>query len=355
MRIKKNVVTGLAIMAIIVIAALRLVSNKHSFEDQLRMSSGFNTTIPVIVDTVKYENVIPDITVNGSFAPFREITIVSETQGKVVSITAETGDAVRAGQTLACIENELYASRFDLAKYNLEKAKNDLARYEQLSKGDAVTLQQYESTKLACMNAQSDYTSAQMQLDNSFIRSPFDGIITKKHIEKGDYMVPGASVFELVEISKVKFMAELTSHEMDMVYKGQPVKISMDEYPGFSYDGIVSSIVVTADQSRRYTVESVVINRNEKPIKPGMYGTARFVARTGMQVLVIPRKAVSGSIKNPEVFVVSGDSVVLRSIHAIPLNDETLAVSKGLNEGDAIVVSGQINLVTGTRINVNKK
>jgi membrane fusion protein, multidrug efflux system len=354
MKSKRMIITVIVIIAIVIVAALRLASNKRAFGEQLKMISAFNTTIPVITDTVKYEKMVAEFSVNGSFQPLREISIVSEIQGKIVSITAETGDKVQTGQVLASIDNELLKSQLELAKFNLEKAEKDKQRFEQLFKGDAATVQQYESAKQTLVNAQSAFTATRIQYDNSFIKVSFDGIVTKRYVEKGTYLQPGAPVFDMVEINKVKFLAKLTSDEVEKVQKGQLVKISVDAYPGIIYEGKVNAMIIKSDLSKRYDVEVEVMNRQDRLIKPGMFGTGVFTGHSEEQVLAIQRKAITGSIKNPEVFIVKGDSVIAQSITSMPLNDKYIAVKQGLKAGDVIVISGQINLVNGSKIKLNK-
>ena len=354
MKTKRIITTAVIITILVVIAAFRLVSNKRSFDEQLKMVSEFNTVIPVITDTAKYEQQLNGISINGSFQASHEISITAETQGKIVSILAGIGDNVKTGQVLASVDNVLLASQLEMTKFNLEKAEKDMQRFETLSKADAISTQQYEAVKQVLVNAQFANTSAKVQYENSFIKVPFNGIITKRYIEKGSYLAPGMPVFDIVEINKLKFIANLTVDEFEKVKKGQTVNLSVDDYPGISYIGTVSSIVVKADLSKRYTADIEVENRTDKYIKPGMYGTAIFTNHSGNQILTIPRKAIAGSIKNPEVFVVKADSVILQSIEVEPINDKYVAVKKGLKAGDVIVISGQINLVNGSKIKINK-
>jgi hypothetical protein len=83
-----------------------------------------------------------------------------------------------------------------------------------------------------------------------------------------------------------------------------------------------------------------------------MFGTGTFTLESDRKQLVIPRRAITGSIQAPEVFVVSSDSVFIRSIEAVPINDKLVTIKTGLMEGDVIVVSGQINLVNGSKISI---
>jgi len=353
MKLRRNITSVLIFATLVVIVAFRLISNKRSFDTQLKMVSELNTTIPVMTDTVKYKQVVTGFSTNGTFSPMKEISISSEAQGKIVLINAETSDDVKKGQVLAATDNEIFASQLSLAKFNLEKAEKDLKRFEQLSQGDAATIQQYEAMKQVFVNAQFAYTSAKVQNDNSFIKAPFNGIITRRYIENGTYISPGTPVFDIVEINIVKLTAKLTGEEVEKVREGQKVKLNVAAYPGINYEGRVKNIVVKADLSKRYDVEVVVFNHNDNLIKPGMYGTVLFADDSRDRVLVIPRRAIANSIINPEIFLVKGDSVITKIITAASLDDKYVVIKSGLKEGDVIVTSGQINLVNGSKIRIN--
>jgi RND family efflux transporter MFP subunit len=350
----RRIITITIIVLLVAAIVFRLASNKKDLDNQLKMVSEFNSAVPVNIDTVKYKSIASDFQENGTFQANRELSITSETQGKVASISAKTGEYVKAGQMLATVENEVYKSQLDVAKSDLEKAEKDMHRFEELSKGEAATTQQFEAAKQTYINAQSAFVSLKKQYDNTVIKAPFSGMLTGQHIEKGSYLMPGSTVFDMVEIDQLKLIVKLSGEKLENVRKGQFVKVTADLFPEASFDGKVSAIVVKADLSKRYDVEIIVDNHRNNEIKPGMTGVAVFSGPLDSQALVIPRKAISGSIRNPEVFVVKGSSVVLQSISVLPLNDKNMIVGKGLKAGDVIVVSGQINLVDGSKITMNK-
>jgi membrane fusion protein, multidrug efflux system len=355
MKLKRIIVSITVIAVITAIVAFRLASNKQSFNNELKMVSESVTAIPILTDTVKYLKPDNKFSVNGCFSPSREISIASETQGKIISISANPGDKVITGQTLVSIDNAIYASQLEVTRLNLEKTDKSRLRFEKLSKGDAVTVEQYESAKQDYENALSAFTIAKIQFENTKIKAPFDGIITKKYVEKGAFLTPGTFVFDVVSINTVKFIARLTTADVEKVKKDQHVQLNADAYPGISYDGKISAIIIKADLSKQYDVEIEVDNRTNKLLKPGMYGTVLFTNKSNGQSLVIPRDAIAGSIRNPEIFLVEGDSVISQKISVSPLNDKYVIVNEGLNVGDIIVTSGQISLVNGSKIKLTNK
>lgn len=354
MKFKKNIIIISVVTALIAMVSIRLVANKNGYEEELKMVSESNSVISVIVDTVRNQQVASEFSVNGTFTPSHEIAITAESQGKLQTINSEVGKNVVAGQVLASINNVVFASQLKFAKSNLEKSEKDMKRYDDLSHGDAATVQQYESAKQDFEAAQSAYTSAKVDYENTFIKAPFSGIITKRYVDKGSYLTTGSSVFDIVSIDKIKFVAKLTTEEVQGVAKDQVVTVQVDAYPESVFEGKISTITVQSDASKRYDVEIEVSNSSDKIVKPGMFGSAKFSNSSDSKNLIIPRQAIAGSIKNSEIFIVKGDSVISQKIVAKSLNDKYVAVTQGLQEGDVIVLSGQISLVNGSKIKLNK-
>jgi RND family efflux transporter MFP subunit len=352
MKLSKSIYTVLFIVVLVTIVVLRLISNKRSLENQLKLVSEFNTTVPVLTDTVKYRQVSGGFSVNGTFSPFREASISSEIPGKITSFRKEPGDKVKKGDTLATIENEIFASQLAAAKFNLEKAERDLKRYEELTNREAATFQQFESVKQVSENARLAYISAMVQNNNTFLTAPFDGVITKRYVEKGTFIAVGSPAYEMIAIEKLKLIAKLSDEEVSKVSKGEAVKLTVESIPGTTYEGYVGNIIVKADISGRYEAEVCIDNDTAYSIKPGMYGQVFFDTNSKRSLLVIPRSAIEGSILNPEIYLVRGDSVIKKPITASTLDNKYVLVLSGLKEGDIIVASGQINLVNGAKIRI---
>jgi RND family efflux transporter MFP subunit len=200
--------------------------------------------------------------------------------------------------------------------------------------------------------AHSAYISAERQYQNSFFRAPFNGFVTKRHIEKGSFLFPGTPLFDIVETDRVRLVLKLTGEQITKVSRGMNVKITTGPFKGVYYHGKVHAIETRSDLSKRYATEIEVVNNPVSTIRPGMFGTGTFCLESDKKQLVIPRRAIAGSILDPEVFVVNADSVMLKKIEAVSLNDRYVTVKNGLKAGDIIVVSGQINLVNGTKVSI---
>ncbi len=352
MKTKTRIIAIAVTLVIVAAILLRLASNKRDLESEISSNAEFATVIPVETYTVSMKGTDNSFKVNGSVTPLREISAVAEVQGQVTSVSASLGNKVKVNQVLAEVQNELLKAQCEYEKANLEKAKRDLDRFETLSKTNAATSQQFEAARLTYLNAQSTFISVKKQYENTYIRAPFNGIITKRFIEKGSYLTSGQAAFSIAETDKVKFIAKLTVAEAAEIAVHDALDITIDALQGTTYKGKVTAIGVTTDESKRYDIEIEIANSGsgQNMILPGMFGTAIFPGKKNQKNLLIPRRAVTGSMKNPKVFVVTGNSVSEREIVAESVNDAFVRVVSGLQSGEIVVTAGQINLVNGSKV-----
>lgn len=328
-----------------------LLLNKKKIEEKSKLEGNLET-IPVYVMAVKKASLGGDFEVNGSFMAIHELTLMSEGQGKVIDLPVNTGDFVQSGQVIARLDDELVRSQLELANASLDKARADLKKYEGLLKADAISGQQVEDVKLALKKAETDVTTLKKQLDFATIKAPIQGTITSRAIEKGSLLMPGSPVVDIVDVSRLKFIANVAESEAVQILKGQKIQITSSLHPGKKYTGTVVSVGVKADDARRFPVEVEMANDASNPVKAGMFGTAAFGAGSPRETLLIPRNSIVGSIKTPKVYLVENNKSVLRDIRIGSANDREVEVLDGLKEGEVLVISGQINLDNNVAVRI---
>ncbi len=335
----------------LIITAIILVANRKKMNDELAAFQQFNPVVPVEVISPLLQAVSRTYVGNGVLQSGAEVTILSETSGKVLSVHGNIGERVRRGQTLVTVEKEVSESLSRLAKMNLENAEKDLSRYNNLAGGEAVTPQQLEAARLKYQDALTQFTVAKKQLENTTIRATVSGVISKRMIEKGSFLIPSLPLFTLSEQEQLIFLMHIPEQEVMKLHSGQETRISIDAMPGEVFTGIVRGISKTPDLAGRYATE-VLLRNTDGRLLAGMSGRGSFRYDSEDEALVIPRKCIYGSIKEGKIFIVSGDTVMQRRVNALPLNENEVIVIAGIRETDRIVVSGQINLEEGSKVSI---
>jgi RND family efflux transporter MFP subunit len=288
----------------------------------------------------------------GTIVANNDVNVVSETQGRVTGVRAKVGDYVKAGTVLVQVDDELKQAALTAAEVNYEKTKKDYERYQTLSKKNTITASQLDASRLAFKSAESQYTVARRQFTDTRITTPIAGYVTARPVDIGAMVQPGMTVANVVDITTLKVRLNVAERDVFKLKEGDRVEVTTEVYAGVKFDGKIQSIASKGDEAHTYPVEVVLPNSRQHPLKAGMFGRVAFTAIAMEKALTIPRDALVGSVKEPQVFVVDSTRARLRSIVVGEINGSTLTITGGLREGERVVVNGQNNLQDSTSISI---
>jgi RND family efflux transporter MFP subunit len=352
----KKTVHILTLTAVIGIAVWKLAVNKQETDAVSARSLTVNPAVPVRIEQVRMQRVPGDIRVDGRIQAAAEVTLYSKAQGVVVSKYKKAGDRVGRGMPVAQVENSVIREALSLAEMNLANAGTDVERYRKLADAGAVTRREYEAMQVACREAQRTVTGLQDQLNSTTLTSPVNGILETDYFEEGTLLSIGTQVADFIDPSQLKAVVSITESDVYRIQKGDRVILTAGVLPGREFTGIVDVIGSKANSLLNSRVEIKITDRDAGILKAGMYASAHIAVgeSTATAQLVIDRKAIIESLKNPEVYVVRDSKAYRQAITAGNVFDRRLTVVSGLNEGDSVVVAGQINLVDGRNIETVK-
>jgi RND family efflux transporter MFP subunit len=309
---------------------------------------------PVTVAFVQNEKVTNNLELVGTITANNDVAIVSEAQGRVVKVLAQVGDFKSAGSVLFQLDDELKLEAYKTAEVNYLKAKKDYERYDALYKGKSVTDAQYEQSKLAFQVSESQYVLAKREYNDTKITTPISGIITARFVDIGNYVNKASVVSNVVDISKLKVKLNVAEKDAFKLRTNDNVIVTTDVYPGVTLNGKISSISSKADEAHTYPVEIILANSKEHPLKSGMFGRISFTSIQDNELLVMPREALVGSIKDAKVFVVEQGIAKRKDVLIGNAFENWLEIKGGLKPGDKIVVNGQNNLQDNDKV-IEKK
>jgi RND family efflux transporter MFP subunit len=310
------------------------------------------TAIAVSIDAARVASVRDSLSVVALVEAWRDVDIHAETSGIVRSISSEVGQKMAAGQPLLKVDDEVAASALRKARVNRELASRDFERYSSLQREGAVAVSSYEAMRLKLEDADADLTAARRRVEDTAIKAPFAGVVTSRLVEVGDLVQPGMKVANMVDLSKVKIISAIPEKQVGSIIEGMAVQVTTDLWPGKVFRAKVLSVSAKSSNDHTYRVESVMENPKEMPFRAGMFARTAFVGSSSRQALLIPRRALAGSIAAPEVFVVTGGKARLKKIVAGVEYGSSIEVLQGLADGDEVVVSGQSDLDDGAAVTV---
>lgn len=356
MKIVKNLLIAVAVIGLVVWAGMTLVNNKKKSEEETKIVAQVNDSIAVNVSKVSFQNINTDYVSNGTFEPFQEMIFPSEVSGKVLRVMVDEGSYVKVGQTLAIIRGDSQSIDLTAAQAAYQNAVADNQRYENALKTGGVTQQQVDMSRLQLKNAKAQLDQAKIRVGDTTVRATISGVVNQRFIEPGSYVSPGAQMFEIVNVGTLKLRTEVDESQIIRFKVGDVIKVKASVYPDKEFTGKITFIAPKASASLNFPVEIQVSNTAGNELKAGMYGTAVFSSADdevkAKPVLVVSREAFVGGLNNSEVFVVENGKAKLVKVQTGRNFGDLIEVLGGLNDGQTVVTSGQINLIDGKTVKV---
>jgi len=359
---------------------------------------------PVSVEEVRQETVRRDVEVVGTLAAVDQVTVSSETEGKVSRILADLGDRVTAGQALIQLDNEKQQYNFDqqkaalaraLAQYgaadpqhlpdiektpdvqkasaDLQQAKQSFERASELFKRTLVPRQTLDDAETALQSKKASYDAslqtaknlrasiqaseatmklADRQFRDTQIRAPFDGYIEKRLVQLGELVKAQMPVIAVVRVDPLKVIAEIPEKMAPWINDGQPVELHVDAYPQRAFEGKVSRISPAVNTATRaFPFEALVPNR-DAVLKPGTFARVHIESGREDQVLTLPYSALQYRYGVNRVFVVDSNKLNVRELKVGDRLGERIEILAGVKAGDRVAVTDVEKLVDGAKVSV---
>ncbi|MFL9831097.1 efflux RND transporter periplasmic adaptor subunit [Flavobacterium sp. ST-87] len=352
---KKNIIYAIVAAVLIGLAAYKIGNNKEKQQQEVAEVAKQVDKINVNTITVSRENINTAYVANGTFLPKQEINQAAEISGRILSVLVKEGSKVSAGQTLATIKRDAIEVEVTQAQNNLQNAIADNERYENAYKTGGVTKQQLDNSRLQLKNAQAALKSQNVKVNDTRIKAGISGTINKKMVEPGMVVSPGTALFEIVNINSLKLSVLVDESQIGKISIGQKVSINVNVLANENFSGKITFIAPKSDASLNFPVEIEV--QNSGNLKAGMYATANFKTNSGAEtqnMITVPATAFVNGVSSGQLFVINNGTAKLIKVQTGKVYGDKVQILDGLNEGEQVVTSGQINLDNGSKINIIK-
>ena len=299
-----------------------------------------------------YREVSDAFSIIGSIQAASEVTVLSETSGKIVGMPAKIGAVVAPDSPLVAVDKDLREATFIAAQAAYKKAAKDAERAASLHDDKLISDADIEQMRLGEASARSQYLVAKKELENTTIRSAIEGTIADTYVSLGEQIGQGSRIALVVDTSRLKVRVLLPERSAVAQRKGDAVAVESELFPGVSFEGRIESISVRGDETHSFPTEVTLLGKAAAELRAGMSVRLAFGGRGERKALVIPRVAIVGSLRDPDVFVVSaGAAQKLRLVIGSEYGTD-VEVRSGLSEQDAVVTSGQTLLAEGQAVKV---
>lgn len=282
--------------------------------------------------------------------PLRRATLAAEVAGVVDQVRVELGDRVVAGRVLMQIDTRALRQQLAEAEAVCRNARDRAERAERLFERRAITQQRRLDAIAERDVAEARLGSAELALSKSFLRAPWAGTVAARRVEVGDYATPGQPLLELVAVERLKVRAPAPAADVPFLEVDRPAEVTVEFLPGEIFSGEVVRLGAELDPDSRTLTVEVEIDNSDGRLRPGMFGRMQIPRRVLADALLVPLSAVVEFETGNSIYVVKAGRAVRREVDLGPVVGERVVVQRGLGAGERVVVSGQLQVADGQRV-----
>jgi len=320
------------------------------------------------------------LTASGYVVAQRKAAVASKATGRLEYLSVVEGDRVKRGQVLARIEDTDMKASLAQARANLQVNEADLKdatqwldRQKKLLQSGVSMQSDYDAAEaryqrvLASIDmAKATVVGAEVALENTLIRAPFDGTVLTKNADVGEMVAPMAAsassksaVVTIADMGSLQVEADVSESNIERIVPDQPCEITLDAYPAVRYQGYVAKVVPTADRAKATVMVKVGFKSYDSKVLPEMSAKVLFLTKaadvaalSAKPMLTVPLTAVATRGGKKVVYAVHENQAVETPIVVGREFGALVEVTQGVSSGDKVITNVTEQIGNGSRIKI---
>lgn len=330
--------------------------------------------ITVKITPVKQAEMKSAIRVTGSVINDKTVTMTALLNGQIEGMLVQKGDQVKSDQVLAYLDKR--EADAELAKAEAVQAREEqsvveaqakLRRMKNVKKSGGSSQQMIEDAQAELSAAQARLRVAQAELrvarihrEKIELRAPFDGVITEKTTEKGQWVEAGTKLFTLVGKEGREIEVKVDAGDSGTVKLGQVVELTCDAFPGVKWQEkihwIAPSIIQdTSNEALNTFAVRISLGETAPPLLLGQQVDAYIVIENKKEVVQIPFSAIHTKKGKQYVAVIENNKVNFKQVKTGMENNTHIEVLSGVSPGDAVILADGKKLTEGLTVTVKQE
>ncbi len=343
------------------------------------------------------------ITATGTVEPIEQVEVGTQVSGVINKIHVDFNTVVKKGQILAEIDRSTLMARVLQSRASLASAQNELTyqtqnfnRIKTLFDSEMVSETEIESAQYKLNNAKasadrlvSELEQAEVNLSYATIYSPIDGVVIERAVEEGQTVAASfntPTLFSIArDLTRMQVEADVDEADIGQIVNGQRVTFTVDAYPEDEFLGSIAQIRLKPSVSSNVVTYVVIIDapNPDLKLKPGLTANITIITKEETDVVTLPVSAlgfkpdkelmgtydlgtpepngdkpgmlpsmdtnnkINKGVEPQMVWVKNGKELRSRIVETGLTDRAIIAITKGISEGDTIVISSEKILLGG--------
>ncbi len=311
---------------------------------------------PVTVTTAKATEWRPVIQAIGFIEPHQGVTVSSEQSGVIKKISFDSGQKVKAGQSLVTLDSDIEIANLQSSEANLPAAAAKYKRYKDLYQKGSVSQEDFDDAQASYLSLVAQIKSLKATIEQRNIKAPFSGVLGIRNVYLGQYVQSGTQIVQLEDTSVMRLVFTIPQNDISKVKVGQEVDISVDAYPNQIFKGAIKAIEPAVDeQSGLIKIQADIPNSDGKLLS-GMFARANILLPEIPNQITLPQTAITYNLYGDNIYIVKDvDGVKRVKQEVVKVGERTGGIARvlsGVKPGDVIVTSGQVHLSNDSKVRV---
>ena len=323
---------------------------------------------PVVVTKVIEKHFKEPVTLIGTVKPDQRSLVATEVAGLMQNMLFNEGDFVEKNKVIARLKQDSLQIQLEEAQSSLKEAEARLEyaasqtiRFKDLYAKSVVSIEelqesQSEQDAWAERTIQNKSKIARLvyDLDQMQIRAPFSGHIISKYTEIGEWLVKGATVYELINLDSNYVLVNVPEHIAVVLKQNDKVEIKFDAFPNLIIPGNIMSIIPQASKKSRTLPVKVAFSNENKMIISGLL--ARVVFHTGNEALskLVSKDAIVEMHNEKFIFAVNDGIATPIQIETGLAHENLIEIIGSVTAGMDIIVRGNERVRPGQPVRIVK-
>lgn len=306
------------------------------------------TVAPVSATTFRHF-----VELQGTIDAKNNVEVSPKSGGVVTAVYVKEGDRVRAGQTIAKIDDQILRESLAEIKTQLSLANTVYEKQAALWNQQIGTEIQYLQAKNNKESLERRIATLNAQLGQSAVTAPISGVVDQVNVKIGQSAAPGLGLVRIVNLAQLKVVAKVADTYSGSVRKGDAVVVRFPDI-NRELNTRISFVSTTVDPlSRTFAIEAPLPSDNS--LKPNMLAQVKINDQTKANAIVINQNLIQSTENGQLVYVAvneGGKKVAkARTVKTGEAYGGRIAITQGLKAGDQVVTAGYQDLVDGQPIN----
>jgi len=288
----------------------------------------------------------------GILSTQRDVKIINQEEGVLISLPYFEGDRVQKGDVLARLDDTILRTEYQRAQSALVKAQQDLQRVETLFKAQLAAEESLNGAQVALDAAMAEEKLLKTRLAYTTMIAPFNAIVTARLLEPGDVAQRFTHLLTLSDPKSMVVEVQLSDLLVRHIAEQTKVSVSIDAMPGEKIQGMVSRIHPRLDvQTHQVQVEVQLIQTPAK-LRAGQFCRVEFVMEKTPRVM-LPFQALRRDESSEFVFVVNEQNKIQRrDVKTGVRMGEFVEILNGVQANQQVVTKGFLDLKPGKSVQI---